>query len=956
MNNLDIKYNFKDGAKWDLPVYLNRQNPIPLDGTSVYKTLEEAQTYATSDPKAYPGQIISVVTESEVKVYKINNGQLEELGKGSLVTNQNPKLLATADNIGQIIYLTAQVIDGEDTYSPGPYIVSGDGTVSKIGTTTVSGDIAGVVATLQGTVSTLEGTVGKKVDKTDITQSTGTSTTAVMSQKAVSDVISVEETRAKEAEENLDNKVTDLEAMMIYDVSANNRGEVFESISTLLNSSDLDTLIPISVRHGGMMIRFIQGSVPSSDNKYMQYRLMVQDFSTDGGDWVNSPSKVPEEEAIQSTEQAIEFQTNSGVVVGKITETESDFNNLKTGGKSVATQEALLAGLAAKQDTLTAGDGITIENNVISADDTKEIVEVESTDEEQRWEDDTDDTDVYAKVNKSGIFAKKYHDINGVELQFVDQVEELKKEVCNINYNTVSLSPFIKKYINKECDEWNQLTIAMCGDSIFGIQKNPGMALTPDCNDETEEDAGYITGHFPPNMWVQGVGYKLLKALQYDSADVKYYNHVASEVTKTGTWTDLFSQSNNLDQVRVVKSETSGDTISLSFTDAYYAKLNVCDYLLATEDATIKVTISENGGEYVTPASLGIIESHSFAEGHSGEYSLTEVNGIKFSQFVFKGFDTNKNYVLKVEHTNTNNLVVWGFETWTRERLNVIVTAEGANTASNQYNNPQRFYNENTNADLCIIDAPFLNDFSVVGWQTWYKGKINLSSSTPSSPSQYNFYYCEESGVYTNFGSVKASVGDYIEWSGSQWVLGSTKLNTLFSAYNEKLPAMLDMCKKIGIPMLIIVTHPSDIFIGKPFIDTAVKLMRLHIENYQFPCIDVYKYRDDLNLTDIWTDGTHLNDTGIAMYMDLISKVLNKDCKIAYACESWKCGDFYGHSDGGSVIFRYVGYPAFTYLKLKNLPKVYILNNPNVTVTNITKQGFMVSGSGEYDYHVIVNN
>ena len=162
MNNLDIKYNFKDGAKWDLPVYLNRQNPIPLDGTSVYKTLEEAQTYATSDPKAYPGQIISVVTETEVKVYKINNGKLEELGKGSLVTNQNPKLLATADNIGQIIYLTTQVIDGEDTYSPGPYIVSGDGTVSKIGTTSASGDIAADVAALQGKVGTLESTVGKK--------------------------------------------------------------------------------------------------------------------------------------------------------------------------------------------------------------------------------------------------------------------------------------------------------------------------------------------------------------------------------------------------------------------------------------------------------------------------------------------------------------------------------------------------------------------------------------------------------------------------------------------------------------------------------------------------------------------------------------------------------------------------------------------------------------------------
>lgn len=171
MNNLDIKYNFKDGAKWDLPVYLNRQNPIPLDGTSIYNSYAEAEAYARENAKAYPGQIISVVTESEVKVYKINNGKLEELGKGSLVTDQNPKELATTDNIGQIIYLTKDVKvtegSGEVTYSSGPYIVSGDGTVSKIGTTSASGDIAGDVATLQGKVSTLESTVGKKGSGSD---------------------------------------------------------------------------------------------------------------------------------------------------------------------------------------------------------------------------------------------------------------------------------------------------------------------------------------------------------------------------------------------------------------------------------------------------------------------------------------------------------------------------------------------------------------------------------------------------------------------------------------------------------------------------------------------------------------------------------------------------------------------------------------------------------------------
>ena len=167
MNNLDIKYNFKDGAKWDLPVYLNRQNPIPLDGTSIYNSYAEAEAYARENAKAYPGQIISVVTDTEVKVYKINNGQLEELGKGSLVTGQNPKLLAKADNIGQIIYLTTQVIDGKDTYSHGPYIVSGAGTVSKIGTTSPSGDIATDVATLKDKVGTLEQTVGVKGSGSD---------------------------------------------------------------------------------------------------------------------------------------------------------------------------------------------------------------------------------------------------------------------------------------------------------------------------------------------------------------------------------------------------------------------------------------------------------------------------------------------------------------------------------------------------------------------------------------------------------------------------------------------------------------------------------------------------------------------------------------------------------------------------------------------------------------------
>ena len=67
----------------------------------------------------------------------------------------------------------------------------------------------------------------------------------------------------------------------IYDVTSNNNGATFESLQSLLSSDNLSTLIPSVVRCGGMTIRFVQ----SSDNKYVQYRLMADEFSTDTTQW-----------------------------------------------------------------------------------------------------------------------------------------------------------------------------------------------------------------------------------------------------------------------------------------------------------------------------------------------------------------------------------------------------------------------------------------------------------------------------------------------------------------------------------------------------------------------------------------------------------------------------------------------------------------------------------------------
>lgn len=60
----------------------SRANGQPLDNTTIWYSLEQAQNYAASE-KAYVGQIITVVDENITTHYSIINtdGVLEEVGK-----------------------------------------------------------------------------------------------------------------------------------------------------------------------------------------------------------------------------------------------------------------------------------------------------------------------------------------------------------------------------------------------------------------------------------------------------------------------------------------------------------------------------------------------------------------------------------------------------------------------------------------------------------------------------------------------------------------------------------------------------------------------------------------------------------------------------------------------------------------------------------------------------------
>lgn len=75
----------KDYSYMEFPLSIQRQDAFPLDKNSVFYSLAEAQEYASSNPLAYPSQVIGVVNESEetVNIYKINfDGSLTELGSG----------------------------------------------------------------------------------------------------------------------------------------------------------------------------------------------------------------------------------------------------------------------------------------------------------------------------------------------------------------------------------------------------------------------------------------------------------------------------------------------------------------------------------------------------------------------------------------------------------------------------------------------------------------------------------------------------------------------------------------------------------------------------------------------------------------------------------------------------------------------------------------------------------
>lgn len=122
----------------------------------------------------------------------------------------------------------------------------------------------------------------------------------------------------------------------VFDISVyKSSGGTLAKYADLAAALDGGNNIPVGVRKGGMSVKFVQ----SSDNKYVQYRLMAQDWSTTESDWqgvddvvvrnsknlIESGAVYPLAEKVQnvtfkgqSSGNSIEFQTDEGTFIAKI--------------------------------------------------------------------------------------------------------------------------------------------------------------------------------------------------------------------------------------------------------------------------------------------------------------------------------------------------------------------------------------------------------------------------------------------------------------------------------------------------------------------------------------------------------------------------------------------------------------------------------------------------------------
>ena len=173
----DIRF---DNMFWS-PGGFNIQSGEPIDSRMYVADINHIYSAENwKKVKPYPGLIVSA-PDGEVRICVNSDYTLEsswkKIGGGavSVATYAEAVVLATQDNIGQVIYVSTESEYEEQQYGAAPYIVTGNGALMKLAASSASGDvtedIAGLqssVGKLQGDITRIDGEITKKANTTDV--------------------------------------------------------------------------------------------------------------------------------------------------------------------------------------------------------------------------------------------------------------------------------------------------------------------------------------------------------------------------------------------------------------------------------------------------------------------------------------------------------------------------------------------------------------------------------------------------------------------------------------------------------------------------------------------------------------------------------------------------------------------------------------------------------------------
>lgn len=383
------KYTSADGLGF--PLNFRRGNPNPLDNSSVWASLEAAQTYAASDPVAYVGQILTVVdnTEGIATVYSIQDeaGTLKKVGT-SPVGDESTITVAEDGTISLFgvagLELTRTEADGSTTkIKYQPLLVDGKLTWIEPSATTVEG-LAAEIEGIKTRLSAVETTVGNAesglvkdvADNSAAISDINTKIGTVAENKTLVEMISDAQTAATYDDTALVGRVaaiegdylkaadkTAIETKMATDI-ATAKTEAIETVLGEAVPEDFDTLKEIAA--------WIQSDTTASAQLVTRVTNIEKDYLK-GADKTALQGEI---DALETFVGSLPENAASTTVIAYIKEV---VDGLKIGDYAKAADLTALANrVSIAEGKITALEEVGAEKNIIASVDTNQFAIDES--------------------------------------------------------------------------------------------------------------------------------------------------------------------------------------------------------------------------------------------------------------------------------------------------------------------------------------------------------------------------------------------------------------------------------------------------------------------------------------------------------------------------------------------------------------------------------------------------